>query len=358
MDKDLEFENTKIYSELKKFEEERKKLFKKLIVFHSILCICSVCIFFAPIFMFSTKTMLLNIASLFIRCTLAVQFYVYCLVLFPKLSKQQKELFDEIKKNIVPKLLIPRENLKIIYKNNCIRTINEEKPTLDSARYLIDDYFKIYKNNKQTIIKEGSFDDGREIHISHEMDKKINSAITISRIKIFQNMPDIIIRLFIWFFIITFCYGSFIFLTYLHIKSFTVLNFDFIWKSFVILIVYIITFKLIYRDIKNYFVKQKQKVHLEDINFCKNYKVTAKDQVEARYILTPVFIETLNKIKSVYNAKKIHCTIHDCKIYLKITTNKNLFEIGSVYKTLLDKKVIEKFNKDIDTLLNLVECLG
>lgn len=43
--------------------------------------------------------------------------------------------------------------------------------------------------------------------------------------------------------------------------------------------------------------ESKSDIKLEDINFSKNFDVYSEDEVEARYLLTPTFIEKFLKLK-------------------------------------------------------------
>ena len=358
MDKSC-FEDEKIFSELKKFEEERKKLFVNYIIriTTQALCYILISIFLCHVNFAPEFNIITLIASMGVNCFPALLIYIWSNnTLFKKYFETELDYLNRLKTTLTPKLLKHYKNVRNYHHESYFYDgINRH---LDDAICFIDDRIVINNNNKITVVEEGIFNGERKIQISHEIDKKINSKITISRIGLFSITLTLFIRFFVFIFITisSFCL---LFLTYLHIKSFKNIGLnDFILDSLWLLMMHVLVFGFIYQKFKDFIKKLKHNVNLESIDFCKNYKVTAEDQIEARYILTPVFIETLNRIKSIYGAKQIHCTIERNEMFLVITTNKNLFEIGSIYKTLLDKKVIEKFNKDIDILLNLVECLG
>ena len=96
-------------------------------------------------------------------------------------------------------------------------------------------------------------------------------------------------------------------------------------------------------------------VNLEDIDFSKRYVVSSEDQVEARYLVTPSFIERFQALEKVYCAKNIRCAFHDNKILFAIATNKDLFEFGSLFHSLTDTKQIENFYNEMKVIFDIME---
>jgi hypothetical protein len=50
-----------------------------------------------------------------------------------------------------------------------------------------------------------------------------------------------------------------------------------------------------------------EEIKLEDPEIRKNFVVYSTDQVEARYLLTPSFIQRFKRLKTAYGTKKIKC---------------------------------------------------
>ena len=101
--------------------------------------------------------------------------------------------------------------------------------------------------------------------------------------------------------------------------------------------------------------KKFQKVKLEDVIFDKDYNVASEDQVEARYLITPSFMERFKNLKKAYNSKSIKCALFDNQIMFAISTTKDLFEIGSMYHPLTDSRQVDRFFDEIIAILDIIE---
>ncbi len=101
--------------------------------------------------------------------------------------------------------------------------------------------------------------------------------------------------------------------------------------------------------------KKFKKVKLEDVIFDKDYNVASEDQVEARYLITPSFMERFKNLKKAYNSKYVKCALFDNQIMFAISTNKDLFEIGSLFHPLTDSRQIDGFFDEIIAILDIIE---
>lgn len=97
------------------------------------------------------------------------------------------------------------------------------------------------------------------------------------------------------------------------------------------------------------------RVTLEDSIFSNQFDVYSSDQVEARYLVTPAFMERFKALKTAFGAKKAKCSFNGDKIIFAISTEKNLFEIGSLFKSLEDPKSINEFYNELSSILKMVE---
>ncbi|MFV0344941.1 MAG: DUF3137 domain-containing protein [Bacteroidales bacterium] len=66
-------------------------------------------------------------------------------------------------------------------------------------------------------------------------------------------------------------------------------------------------------------------VSLENKEFSKSFAVYSQDQIEARYILTPVMMEAIVNLRKQFN-KKIHISFVGSRVYVAIPFKKDLFE--------------------------------
>ncbi len=96
---------------------------------------------------------------------------------------------------------------------------------------------------------------------------------------------------------------------------------------------------------------------LEDVNFEKKYDVFTNDEVEARYILTPTFMERLAGIRMAFRCKAIRCAFYQGQIFIAMKTTKDLFSIGSLVKPVTDTKQFQDLCDQFISVLNLIDYL-
>lgn len=96
---------------------------------------------------------------------------------------------------------------------------------------------------------------------------------------------------------------------------------------------------------------------LEDVGFEKRYDVYTDDEVEARYILTPVFMERLRDIKVAFNCQDVRCAFHNDKLIIAMSTTQDLFSIGSLIKPNSDPEQFQELCEQFLSILRLIEHL-
>ena len=101
--------------------------------------------------------------------------------------------------------------------------------------------------------------------------------------------------------------------------------------------------------------KKMQEAKLEDIDFDNRFNVYTKDQVEARYLLTPSFMERLKSVETSFGTKGIKCSFFENTIMLAIPTNKDLFELGSLYCPIQKSKEIAKTYDQIKSIQKMIK---
>lgn len=94
---------------------------------------------------------------------------------------------------------------------------------------------------------------------------------------------------------------------------------------------------------------------LEDVEFEKKYDVFTDDEVDARYILTPVFMEKLKNIKLAFHCSKIRCAFYKDKLVIAMPTSKDLFSICSLVKPVTDTKQFMELADQFISILKLVD---
>ncbi len=96
---------------------------------------------------------------------------------------------------------------------------------------------------------------------------------------------------------------------------------------------------------------------LEDVKFEKKYDVFTDDEVEARYILTPTFMEKLSGIKMAFRCNAVRCGFYQGKLLIAMKTTKDLFSIGSLVKPVTDTKQFQELCNQFISVLSLIDYL-
>ena len=104
--------------------------------------------------------------------------------------------------------------------------------------------------------------------------------------------------------------------------------------------------------------KSMEAVKLEDVNFDKRFNVFGTDQVEARYLITPAFIERFLRLNTAFGTKKAKCSFYknqngDDTIMFAISTNKDLFETGNLLTPINEPKYY--FLSDFISIFDMIE---
>ncbi len=98
-----------------------------------------------------------------------------------------------------------------------------------------------------------------------------------------------------------------------------------------------------------------KKVELEDIDFHKNFKVYAKDEIDAFYILTPSMIERIKKLNEEISGKFLFCFC-DNKLHVGLYNNKDLYE-HSIFSKVDLEKAKEKVLGELFVIIKFVDTL-
>ncbi len=97
---------------------------------------------------------------------------------------------------------------------------------------------------------------------------------------------------------------------------------------------------------------KNEKVKLEDSQF----EVASEDDVEARYLITPTFLERLKNLQKVYGKKStIQCAFFENQIMFAIRTKKDFFELGTLWAPMSDTKQIEEFYSEITAIYDMID---
>ena len=94
---------------------------------------------------------------------------------------------------------------------------------------------------------------------------------------------------------------------------------------------------------------------LEDVVFEKKFDVFTDDEVEARYLITPSFMERLNNMKTAFSADRVSCAFYDKYLLVGLHTSKDLFSICSLKEPVNDGK---QFFTMFEEILSIIKLIG
>ncbi|HWF77360.1 MAG TPA: DUF3137 domain-containing protein [Caulobacteraceae bacterium] len=95
-------------------------------------------------------------------------------------------------------------------------------------------------------------------------------------------------------------------------------------------------------------------VGLEDPNFTKAFAVFGGDQVEAREILTPTFMQRLNDLEAAYAGHHIRCAFTETELLIALEAP-NRFEIGNMFTSLVQRARVETIARNLDEVFKLID---
>ena len=78
---------------------------------------------------------------------------------------------------------------------------------------------------------------------------------------------------------------------------------------------------------------------LEDTNFEKKYDVFTNDEVDARYLMTPSFMERLKAVQTAFKADKFRCAFYKDCLFIALLCDKDLFSLCSLVKPIDDGQI-------------------
>ena len=94
---------------------------------------------------------------------------------------------------------------------------------------------------------------------------------------------------------------------------------------------------------------------LEDVDFEKRFDVFTDDEVEARYLITPSFMERLNEMKVAFKADKVSCAFYNKYLFVALQTPEDLFSICSLFKRVDDPKQFFTMFEEILSIIKLID---
>ena len=94
---------------------------------------------------------------------------------------------------------------------------------------------------------------------------------------------------------------------------------------------------------------------LEDTNFEKKYDVYTNDEVDARYLITPSFMERLKAIQTAFKADKFRCAFYKDYLFIALSCDKDLFSLCSLIKPVDDSQQYFQMFEEILSIIKLID---
>lgn len=99
-----------------------------------------------------------------------------------------------------------------------------------------------------------------------------------------------------------------------------------------------------------------ERVKLEDPRFESSYEVYASDQIEARYLLTPAFMERLLILEQRLGCR-VRLAFDRSSLLMSIELNRDAFNIGNLDAPLADRMRMEAIVNDLMMIFDVVDTL-
>jgi len=105
------------------------------------------------------------------------------------------------------------------------------------------------------------------------------------------------------------------------------------------------------------FGKIGERIKLEDPEFERLFEVYGTDQVESRYLLTPLFMERIRHLGQRVGHDNLQLAFDRGRLLLAIKKNENSFEGGNAFSDLTDLSRIQKSIEDLTLIYDVVDNL-
>lgn len=341
---------------LKDFEQERKKDLRTMIL----ICLAAVIVLYLIYSDFSSgRAPERSMISQFWNIITGIEFIIgiaaaFAFVFAPIIIKNEFAL--SLKKECMKKILKVFGDIKWYDGKKCVSDFYLKDSDLFSeftSRNTYDSFKGDYKDVNFEVSEIHLFGEtqGRRkiiwsvfkgLVIKFDMNKKFDGkTIIVSKYDIMTKRNFSLLYIFFGYILITsLC-------SYVNILQFLI---TLLLPTLIILFIYIVCK---FFSNKNSIVLDE--VKLEDAGFHKKYKAYSSNQVEARYLITPAFMERFKNLQTAFGTNKIKCSFNEDCLIFAISTWKNLFEIGGLFRSLKNPKQLNKFFDELISIYLMID---
>ena len=102
--------------------------------------------------------------------------------------------------------------------------------------------------------------------------------------------------------------------------------------------------------------KELKRVGLGASSFEKIFEVYGTDQVEARFLVHPVFMQKLIDLEKAFKGGKVRCAFNAGDLLIALE-GRDHFEIGGMFSNLVDKERVQRMAGDVTTVMGLIDTV-
>lgn len=99
-----------------------------------------------------------------------------------------------------------------------------------------------------------------------------------------------------------------------------------------------------------------ERVGFASPEFERKFEVYSNDQVEARYLVHPVFAERLLELEGAYEGRRLRCAFEAGELLIAVET-KDQYEFGDMFKPLADPERARRIVGDIAAILRVMDSV-
>ena len=99
------------------------------------------------------------------------------------------------------------------------------------------------------------------------------------------------------------------------------------------------------------------RVSLEDPEFERRFEVFSNDQVEARYLLTPAFMERVTALSRHFGSG-LQLAFDRGQVYIAGPMNGDMFEAGSMFQDLTNPSHVREVLDEFGIIFDIIDCLN
>jgi hypothetical protein len=100
-----------------------------------------------------------------------------------------------------------------------------------------------------------------------------------------------------------------------------------------------------------------ERIELEDPRFEQQFEVRGTDQIEARYLLTPAFMERVVELAEVLGGSRPALCFDDNRLLISVCVREDHFEGGGIFDDVADRQRVERLVRELCKIFDIIDTL-